>query len=198
MTVPKKDLQADVPVDELLQARRGPIDVVLLDAALRAEPDPAGNVRRLIDAGHRVLVIDGSAAPISAARVLAVDADRYLTREHGLAILADTLRVIAAGGRVQFPRASVAAEPDGHPILPPLSEREHAVLMAYVPEGVKAKYPAGGATRLYQCGPRRTSASGLAGGAGPRQVLNITLGHHDHLCTLTGPPAALADAGVIA
>src|SRR5215470_16852916 len=102
-------------VDELLRARRGPVDVVLLDAALRAEPDPAGNVRRLIDAGHRVLVIDGSAAPISAARALAT-----------------TLRAIAAGGRAWSPGTSVAAaEPGGHPLHPPLSAREHAVLMAY-------------------------------------------------------------------
>jgi two-component system nitrate/nitrite response regulator NarL len=119
-------------VDELLRARRGHVDVVLLDAALRAEPDPAGNVRRLIDAGHRVLMIDGSAAPISAARALATGADGYLTRDHDLAALTDTLRAIAAGGRACSPGAGVAAaEPDGHPIRPPLSGREHAVLMAY-------------------------------------------------------------------
>lgn len=118
-------------VDELLRAPRGPVDVVLLDAALRAEPDSAGNVRRLIDAGHRVLVIDGSAAPISAASALATGADGYLTRDHDLAALTETLRAIAVGGRARSPRASVAAEPDGHPLRPPLSEREHAVLMAY-------------------------------------------------------------------
>ena len=39
--------------DELLRARREPVDVVLLNAALRSEPDPARNVRRLIDARHR-------------------------------------------------------------------------------------------------------------------------------------------------
>jgi two-component system, NarL family, nitrate/nitrite response regulator NarL len=119
-------------VDELLRAWRGHVDVVLLDAALRAEPDTAGNVRRLIDAGHRVVMIDGSAAPISAARALATGADGYLTRDHDLAALGDTLRAIAADGRACSPGASVAAvEPDGHPLRPPLSERERAVLMAY-------------------------------------------------------------------
>jgi len=118
-------------VEELLRARREPVDVVLLDAALRAEPDPAGNVRRLIDAGHRVLVIDGSAEPISAARALATGADGYLTRDHDLAALAETLHAIAADGRPRSPGATVAAEPDGHPLRPPLSERERAVLMAY-------------------------------------------------------------------
>jgi two-component system, NarL family, nitrate/nitrite response regulator NarL len=118
-------------VEELLRARRGPVDVVLLDAALRAEPDPVGNVRRLIDAGHHVLVIDGSAHPVSAARALATGADGYLTRDHDLAALAGTLRTIAACGRASSPRVAVAAESDSHPLRPPLSEREHAVLLAY-------------------------------------------------------------------
>src|SRR5215469_7844182 len=118
-------------VEELLRARREPLDVVLLDAALRAEPDPAVNVRRLIDAGHRVLVIDGSSAATSAAAALANDADGYLTRDHDLAALATTLRAIAAGGRAWSLGPTAAAEPDGRPPRPPLSEREHAVLMAY-------------------------------------------------------------------
>src|SRR5215831_7782331 len=60
--------------DELLRVRRAPVDFVLLNAALRAEPDPTRNVRRLIDAGHRVLVIDGPAEPISPAQALATGA----------------------------------------------------------------------------------------------------------------------------
>src|SRR5215472_2709944 len=93
-------------VEELLRARREPVDVVLLDAALRAEP-------------------------VSAARALATGADGYLTRDHDLAALAETLHAIAADGRARSPGATVAAEPDGHPLRPPLSERERAVLMAY-------------------------------------------------------------------
>ncbi len=118
-------------VDELLRARREPLDVVLLNAALRAGPDPAVNVRRLTRAGHRVLVIDGSTEPTSAARALAAGADGYLTRDHGLAALAATLRSIAAGGTAWSLGPTMAAEPDGHPPRPPLSEQEHAVLMAY-------------------------------------------------------------------
>ena len=48
-------------VDGLLQSPSTQYDVVLLNPQLRADPDPAVNVRRLIGAGHRVLVIDGSA-----------------------------------------------------------------------------------------------------------------------------------------
>jgi len=57
-------------VDELLQVVSGQHDVVLLNPLLRADPDPAVNVRRLIDAGHRVLVIDGSADLSMVARSL--------------------------------------------------------------------------------------------------------------------------------
>ena len=118
-------------VDELLRARCQRVDVVLLNAALRAEPDPARNVRRLIDAGHRVLVIDGSSEATSAARTLANGADGYLTRDHDLKALAATLRAIAVGERAWSLGPTTAAEPDGYPLRPPLSEREHAVLMAY-------------------------------------------------------------------
>jgi DNA-binding NarL/FixJ family response regulator len=118
-------------VDELLRARCQPLDVVLLNAALRVEPDPGRNVHRLIDAGHRVLVIDGSSEATSAARALANGADGYLTRDHDLAALSKALRAIAAGGRAWSLGPTMAAEPDGYPVRPPLSEREHAVLMAY-------------------------------------------------------------------
>jgi DNA-binding NarL/FixJ family response regulator len=118
-------------VDELLRARCAPLDVVLLNAALRAEPDPGCNVRRLTRAGHRVLVIDGSSAATSAARALANGADGYLTRDHDLAALAATLRAIAAGGRAWSLGPTTGAAPDGGPLRPSLTEREHAVLMAY-------------------------------------------------------------------
>jgi len=118
-------------VGELLEARCQPVDTVLLDAALRAEPDPARNVARLTGAGHRVLVIDGSPASTAAARALASGADGYLTRDHDLAALAATLRAIAAGGTAWSLGPTVAADPGGHPRRPQLSEREHAVLMAY-------------------------------------------------------------------
>jgi two-component system nitrate/nitrite response regulator NarL len=118
-------------IDELLGAGIGRPDVVLLDAALRADPDPALNVRRLIDAGHRVLVIDGSPDLSMVARTLAFGAHGYLTRDHGYAALAKTLRAIASGGTAWSVGPAMAAEPDGYPLRPKLSEREHAVLMAY-------------------------------------------------------------------
>jgi two-component system nitrate/nitrite response regulator NarL len=118
-------------VGELLRAHPEPVDVVLLGAALRAEPDLAGNVRQLLGAGHRVLVIDGSSEPASAPAALSAGADGYLTRDHGLAAVAATLRAIAAGGTAWSLGPTMVTQPDGGPVRPPLSEREHAVLMAY-------------------------------------------------------------------
>jgi len=131
-TVPDIRLDAvTATVDGLLQALPGRCDVVLLNPLLRADPDPAVNVRRLIAAGHRVVIVDGSADLGMVARSLAAGAHGYLTRDHDAAALARTLRAIAAGGTAWSPgpaRAPGATAPG----RPPLSEREHSVLMAYV------------------------------------------------------------------
>jgi len=118
-------------VDELLQDPSGPPDVVLLNPWLRADPDPAANVRRLIDAGHRVLLIDGSADLSMVAPSLAAGAHGYLTRDHDTAALARALRGIAAGGTPWSPGPTRAPGASGVG-RPPLSEREHGILMAYV------------------------------------------------------------------
>jgi two-component system nitrate/nitrite response regulator NarL len=119
-------------VDELLGAAIDDHGVVLLNPTLRADPDPALNVRRLIDAGHPVLVIDGSADLSMVARALAAGAHGYLTRDHNMAALGDAVRAIASGGTARSLGPTTAAEVDGHPERPFLSEREHGVLMAYV------------------------------------------------------------------
>ena len=117
-------------VDAFLLDSPGPYDVVLLNPWLRADPDAAANVRRLIGAGQRVLLVDGSADLSMVAATLAAGAHGYLTRDHDAAALARTVRGIAAGetpwslGPTQAPGA-------GGPGRPPLSEREHGILMAY-------------------------------------------------------------------
>jgi DNA-binding NarL/FixJ family response regulator len=118
-------------VDDLLAISLGERAVVLLNPTLRADPDPARNVRRLIDAGHAVLVIDASADPATVARALAAGAHGYLTRDHDLAALGDTVRAIASGATA-WSLAPVPAAGAGRPPRPALSEREHRVLMAYV------------------------------------------------------------------
>jgi two-component system, NarL family, nitrate/nitrite response regulator NarL len=82
-TVPDIDIAAvTATVDDLLPNLPGPYDAVLLNPLLRADPDPAANVRRLIDAGHRVLLVDGSADPAMVAASLAAGSHGYLTRDH--------------------------------------------------------------------------------------------------------------------
>ena len=131
-TVPDMRLAAvTATVDGLLRARSGPYDVVLLNPLLRANPDPAVNVRRLIDAGQRVVLIDGSADLGMVARSLAAGAHGYLTRDHDAAALARMLRAVASGGTAWSPGPTRAPGAKG-PGRPPLSEREHRVLMAYV------------------------------------------------------------------
>ena len=119
-------------IGELLRTSAGRRFVVLLNPALRTDPDPAHNVRRLVEAGHRVVVIDGSVDLAMVARTLAAGAHGYLTHNHDMAALAATLRAIASGGTAWSLGPTTAAEPAGSPARPPLSEREHAVLMAYV------------------------------------------------------------------
>jgi two-component system nitrate/nitrite response regulator NarL len=120
-------------VDELLGAAGAPFDVVLLDLALRRDPDPAGNVRRLTGAGHSVLAVDWSAQPEHVRSVLEAGAWGYFARYHDPAALARLVGSITSG-----PDAPASAAPErpalvagGTPASPVLSEREHYVLMAY-------------------------------------------------------------------
>ncbi len=76
-------------------------------------------------------MIDGSAELVAAARTLAAGVHGYITRDHDLAALTTTVRAIAAGGTASSLGPSPAPQPDGYPLRPPLSEREHAVLVAY-------------------------------------------------------------------
>ncbi len=177
-----------------------PIDVVLLDAALRAEPDTAENARALIDAGHRVLVIDGSPELGSVARTMQTGVQGYITRDHDLAALASTLRSIAAGGTAWSLGPTTAAEPNGHPERPVFSEREHEVLMAYASgrtlestarylgisvetaktylKRIKAKYHSAGLpvyTKLELAEQVRTDC---AGGVCPRQRSGLSRRRH--------------------
>jgi two-component system, NarL family, nitrate/nitrite response regulator NarL len=119
-------------IEELLRTSAGRHFIVLLNPALRADPDPAQNVRRLVEAGHRVVVIDGSVDLTIVARTVAAGAHGYLTHNHDMAALAATLRAIASGGTAWSLGPTMTSEPAGLPTRPPLSEREHAVLMAYI------------------------------------------------------------------
>jgi two-component system, NarL family, nitrate/nitrite response regulator NarL len=131
-TMPDIDIAAvTATVDDLLQNLPGPYDVVLLNPVLRADPDHAANVSRLIDTGYRVLLVDGSADPTMVATSLAAGAHGYLTRDHDTDALARTVRGIAAGG-TSWSLGPTRAPGARGPGRPSLSEREQGILMAYV------------------------------------------------------------------
>jgi two-component system nitrate/nitrite response regulator NarL len=114
-------------VDELLREPVGRHAVVLLNPQLRADPDPAVNVRRLTGAGYRVLVVDTSTDLCTVASCLAAGAHGYLSRDQDSADLAGTLRGIAAGGTA-WSLGPTKAKGPGYPALSP---REHLVMIAY-------------------------------------------------------------------
>jgi len=87
-------------VAELLRTAAGRRFIVLLNSTLRTGADPADCVRRLVEAGHRVVVIDGSVDLTMVARTLSAGAHGYLTHNHDMAALAATVRAIALGGTV--------------------------------------------------------------------------------------------------
>lgn len=117
-------------VDELL-APNTPIDVVLLDLLLADQSVPLDNLARLVDAGHRVLVVSVSTNAPRIAATFAAGARGYLTKDHDLAELADAVREIDAHGVSFSPELAFACLRDPRPGHPTLSEPEQAVLSAF-------------------------------------------------------------------
>ena len=122
---------AAATVGELLERCGDPLDVVLLDLVLRDRSDPAGNVRRLVAAGHRVLVVSVCSDVGQVAATFAAGAQGYLTKDHDLATLAAAIREVAAGGTAYSAELAFACLRDPRPERPRLSPQEHAVLVAY-------------------------------------------------------------------
>jgi DNA-binding NarL/FixJ family response regulator len=118
-------------VDELLGALTDEVDLVLLDLMLRDRSDPAANVRRLVRAGHRVLVVSVWSDQDMVAVAFAAGAMGYVTKDHDLDALAAAAREVAAGGTAFSPELAFACLRDRRPERPQLSGQERAVLLAY-------------------------------------------------------------------
>jgi DNA-binding NarL/FixJ family response regulator len=118
-------------VNELLDAQLDDIDVVLLDLVLHDRSDPVENVRRLVAAGHRVLVISAWSDESKVAAAFAAGARGYLSKDHDLGELASAVRVVAGGGTAYSPELAFACLHDPRPNRPQLSPREVAILLAY-------------------------------------------------------------------
>ncbi len=118
-------------VDELLDGEAPADDVVILDLLLADHSDPVDNVRRLVAAGSRVLVISVVASAEQGRRVVRAGAAGYLTKDHDLGALLDAVREVAARGDVHSPELAFAWLADRSEDRPLLSPQERAILLAY-------------------------------------------------------------------
>lgn len=105
--------------------------VVLLDLRLRDGSDPLANVRRLVVAGPRVLVVSVVDRRDDVAAAFQAGADGYLTKDHDLASLVNAIVEVASGGTVFSPELAFSLIRDRRPDRPRLSGQELAVLTAY-------------------------------------------------------------------
>jgi DNA-binding NarL/FixJ family response regulator len=117
-------------VDELLDLDVR-VDVVLLDLLLGDHSVPLDNVARLVEAGHRVLVVSVSSNAPRIAATFAAGARGYLTKDHDLVELADAVREISSVGVSFSPELAFACLRDPRPGCPMLSEREREVLSGF-------------------------------------------------------------------
>jgi two-component system nitrate/nitrite response regulator NarL len=118
-------------VDELFETGLPIAEVVVLDLVLADGSDPVHNVRRLVDAGARVLVVSVVPRGEQGIDVVSAGACGYLTKDHDLTVLADAVRRAAAGDNVHSPELAFAWCRSDRPDRPHLSGQERAVLLAY-------------------------------------------------------------------
>lgn len=118
-------------IDELLDSGEPVADVVVLDLLLADRSDPVHNVRRLVAAGCRVLVVSVAPQLEHGVEVVRAGASGYLTKDHDLGVLTSAIRKVAAGDTAHSPELAFAWSRDTQPDAPHLSAQERAVLMAY-------------------------------------------------------------------
>ena len=117
-------------VDEYLKSGIR-VQVVLLDLNLPDHSDPAGNVRRLINVGSKVLVVSAIADTELILATMEAGADGYLTKNDDRDQLVEAIRRVAAGKIVISRELAFAFSRDTRPSRPHLSEQELRVLAAY-------------------------------------------------------------------
>ncbi|MCF6524637.1 response regulator transcription factor [Streptomyces sp. JJ36] len=118
-------------VGELLAGDGPAADVVLLDLVLRDGVEPAANIRRLREAGSRVLMISTVPDHAQIVGAVAAGADGYLTKDHDLPTLVAAVEEVAAGRTAHSPELAFAWAQDSAPTRPRLAPQELAVLRHY-------------------------------------------------------------------
>lgn len=115
-------------VDELADV---PVDVVLLDLLLGDHSVPQNNLARLVEAGHKVLVMSVSSNATRIAAMFAAGARGYLTKDHDLGELACAIREIHSVGVSFSPELAFACLRDPRPDRPTLTQLQRDVLSAF-------------------------------------------------------------------
>jgi DNA-binding NarL/FixJ family response regulator len=121
-------IHACASVDELLRSEPAHADVVLLDLALRDRTDPVRNVRRLIDAGRRVLVVTGVRYADRVRAAMDAGASGYVSKDRDLGTLASAIRHVVGGHVAGVPGLAALTGSTGARLAP----REREFLIAYV------------------------------------------------------------------
>lgn len=122
---------AGVPGHAPAGAAPAPPDVVLLDLVLRDGSGPADNIRRLLRAGSRVLVISTVPDRSRIIESIRAGADGYLTKDNDLPTLVDAVKEVAAGRGAHSAELAFACAHDTSPARPRLSPREREILLDY-------------------------------------------------------------------
>jgi two-component system nitrate/nitrite response regulator NarL len=119
-------------VDELIRDEPAPADVVLLKPVPRDRDEPALDVRRLVEAGRRVLVVSSGPNANQIRAAMHAGASGYVTKDRDLATLEMAIRRVVAGSPVDPvpPEQPGAEQPGADPTG--LAPRERELLLAYV------------------------------------------------------------------
>ncbi|MBB5800859.1 DNA-binding NarL/FixJ family response regulator [Saccharothrix ecbatanensis] len=106
-------------------------DVVIFDLELVPGKPDFGELRRLVEAGRRVVVYSQHADDATAIKCIDLGALAYLTKREGPDHLVPAIRAVAHGHPYTAPSLSGALAADETPDRPRLSPRETEVLRAW-------------------------------------------------------------------
>jgi two-component system nitrate/nitrite response regulator NarL len=107
------------------------LDVVMLDLNLRDFSDPADNVRRLVVAGYRVLIVSTIPDAEHVVATIGAGALGYVLKNRDLAALASAIHEVASGEFALSPELAFVLARDSRSTRSLLTPREREVLGFY-------------------------------------------------------------------